>query len=74
MKADHLKGLVTSETVVFASRQVGCGLCDNRNCQLAPSQFVANGLQIFVDKRWTEVPSDKINTWRHRRRALVRVC
>jgi hypothetical protein len=38
----------------------GASCCDNRDCQLAPYRFTANGLQMFVDRRWIEVPSDKI--------------
>ena len=40
--------------------KLGTSCCDNRDCQLAPYRFIANGLQMFVDKRWIEVPSDKI--------------
>ena len=40
--------------------KLGTSCCDNRDCQLAPYRFVANGLQMFVDKRWIAVPSDKI--------------
>jgi hypothetical protein len=38
----------------------GTSWCDDRDCQLAPYRFIATGLQTFVDKRWIEVPSDKI--------------
>jgi hypothetical protein len=38
----------------------GTSCCDDRDCQLAPYRFTANGLQMFVDRRWIEVPSDKI--------------
>jgi hypothetical protein len=40
--------------------KLGTSCCDNRDCQLAPYRFGATGLQMFVDKRWIEVPSDKI--------------
>ena len=40
--------------------KAGASCCDNRDCRLAPYQFTASGLQMFVDKRWIEVPSDKI--------------
>ena len=40
--------------------KLGTSCCDDRDCQLAPYRFVANGLQMFVDKRWIAVPSDKI--------------
>jgi hypothetical protein len=40
--------------------KLGTSCCDNRDCQLAPYRFGATGLQMFVDKRWIAVPSDKI--------------
>ena len=40
--------------------KLGTSCCDNRDCQLAPYRLGATGLQMFVDKRWIEVPSDKI--------------
>jgi hypothetical protein len=39
---------------------VGASCCDNRDCQPVLYRFIANGVQMFVDRRWIDVPSDRI--------------
>jgi hypothetical protein len=38
----------------------GGACCDDRDCQPALYRFTAGDLQMLVDGRWIEVPSDKI--------------
>jgi hypothetical protein len=40
--------------------QSGTSCCNDRDCRRAPYRFTATGVQMFVDSRWIEVPSDKI--------------
>jgi hypothetical protein len=40
--------------------EVGASCCDNRDCQPVLYRFIANGVQMFVDRRWIDVPSDRI--------------
>ncbi len=34
----------------------GGSCCDDRDCGAVPYRFIADGVQMFVDKRWIEVP------------------
>ena len=38
----------------------GASCCDDRDCRPALYRFVASDLQMFVDGRWIEVPSERI--------------
>jgi hypothetical protein len=38
----------------------GDSCCDNRDCRPAFYRFVASDLQMFVDGRWIDVPSERI--------------
>jgi hypothetical protein len=40
--------------------EVGASCCDNRDCRPVPYRFIASGVQMFIDKRWIDVPSDRI--------------
>jgi hypothetical protein len=40
--------------------EVGASCCDNRDCQPVLYRFIANGVQMFVDRRWIDVPRDRI--------------
>jgi hypothetical protein len=40
--------------------EVGASCCDNRDCRPVPYRFIATGVQMFVDKLWINVPSDRI--------------
>jgi hypothetical protein len=40
--------------------KLGASCCNDRDCQPAPYRFTATGLQMFVNRRWIDVPSDKI--------------
>ena len=57
--------------------EAGGSCCEDRDCQPVPYRFIASGVQMFVDKRWIDVPSDRIQyralpgDRRNRRRTLV---
>jgi len=38
----------------------GMSCCDDRDCRPAPYRFTTGKLQMFVDRRWIEVPSERI--------------
>jgi hypothetical protein len=38
----------------------GGSCCDDRDCEPVLYRFIADGVQMFVDKRWIEVPSARI--------------
>lgn len=38
----------------------GGSCCDNRDCRPAFYRFVSSNLQMFVDERWIDVPSERI--------------
>ncbi len=38
----------------------GGSCCDDRDCEPALFRFIADGVQMFVDKRWIEVPSARV--------------
>jgi hypothetical protein len=38
----------------------GGNCCDDRDCRPAPYRFTAGGVQMFVDRRWINVPSGAI--------------
>jgi hypothetical protein len=40
--------------------EVGASCCDDQDCRPVPYRFIATGVQMFVDKRWINVPSDRI--------------
>jgi hypothetical protein len=40
--------------------EVGASCCDNKDCRPVPYRFIASGVQMFIDKRWIDVPSDRI--------------
>ena len=40
--------------------EAGGSCCEDRDCQPVPYRFIASGVQMFVDKRWIDVPSDRI--------------
>jgi hypothetical protein len=40
--------------------RTGASCCDDRDCQPAPYRFTASGLQMFVDKRWIDVPAETV--------------
>jgi hypothetical protein len=40
--------------------EVGASCCDNRDCRPVPYRFIASGVQMFIDTRWIDVPSDRI--------------
>jgi hypothetical protein len=40
--------------------ETGASCCDDRDCRPVLYRFTANGVQMFVDKRWINVPSDRI--------------
>jgi hypothetical protein len=39
---------------------LGGSCCDDRDCKPAPYRLTPVGVQMFVDRRWIEVPSDRI--------------
>ena len=38
----------------------GASCCDDRDCRPAPYRFTAGGLQMFVDRRWIDVPNERV--------------
>ena len=40
--------------------EVGVSCCDDQDCRPVPYRFIATGVQMFVDKLWINVPSDRI--------------
>ena len=40
--------------------EVGASCCDDRDCRPVPYRIFANGVQMFVDQRWVDVPSERI--------------
>ena len=40
--------------------EVGASCCDDKDCRPVLYRFIANGVQMFVDRRWINVPSDRI--------------
>lgn len=38
----------------------GASCCNDRDCHPAPYRFTPTGLQMFVNRRWIDVPSEKI--------------
>jgi hypothetical protein len=40
--------------------EVGASCCDDQDCRPVPYRFIAIGVQMFVDKLWINVPSDRI--------------
>jgi len=38
----------------------GKSCCDNRDCRPAPYRYTARRLQMFVDRRWIDVPEEAV--------------
>jgi hypothetical protein len=38
----------------------GASCCDDRDCRPALYRFTASGLQMFVDRRWIDVPNERV--------------
>jgi hypothetical protein len=42
------------------TNEAGASCCDDRDCRPALYRFLASGLQMFVDRRWIDVPSELV--------------
>ena len=40
--------------------EAGGSCCDNSDCRPALYRVTASGMQMFVDQRWIDVPSERI--------------